>query len=300
MTEDMYRRQENPEPSHRQNALVIGCGGVGAMSAITMACTGAFSNLFLVDGDEFEHSNFNRLPIPLEYKGWNKAEAVADYIEELRPSVNCTVWPHYMESEDDAEKIKYGTSYQKILFAADGLDTNQFMREHFSRYIESNRVLFVGTDGSEMTIRTEPVEWGTGESDGYENVSIYNILQSARCIADLMVKGFNRFGHQDFNELQDDTFTFSLLKAVKRKQHVEGVRDHYEDKYHDVRSEFNEVQEENRELRKKLAIAEGNENDYIRADTGSSMSFTPEERRSKTMREFAIQSNNTEGVVNVS
>lgn len=300
MTEDMYRRQERPQPNQDMNALIIGCGGVGAMSAITMACTGAFSNLFLVDGDEFERSNFNRLPIPLEYEGWNKAEAVADYIEQVRPNVNCTVWPYYMETEEDAEKIKYGTSYQRILFAADGLETNQFMREYFYRYITNERVLFVGTDENEITLRSEPVEWGTGDNDGYANVSIYNILQTARCVADIMIQGIAHYGHSHYRSLDEDTFDFRLLKAINERESAKSMRDHYETEFEKRRSEVWELESEIEELKKDLAAAKGDEEEYIDARGGEEPTYTANLRREKEMRKFAIKSNNKDGVVNVS
>ena len=84
--------------------LAKGCVGIVGLSvghamARTLALEGV-GRLRLIDGDELELSNLNRVPQGLPQLGLSKAEACARAIWELDPFIDIEVWPGRLEPED--------------------------------------------------------------------------------------------------------------------------------------------------------------------------------------------------------
>lgn len=69
-------------------AMIVGVGGTGSWVALLLAMMGT-PRLVLVDPDDVEIHNLNRLPLPLATVGSKKVDAVAQEIERYRPSIHC-------------------------------------------------------------------------------------------------------------------------------------------------------------------------------------------------------------------
>ena len=69
--------------------MVVGVGGVGSWAAIAAAMVMYDGKIILVDNDQLEMSNVNRLPVPAiyAYRSVLKAYAVGDVLRMLRPNI---------------------------------------------------------------------------------------------------------------------------------------------------------------------------------------------------------------------
>ena len=67
------------------HAIVIGCGGTGWYTAMTLAMADLCAQIILYDGDTIEEVNLNRLPVPHGAIGYPKAEVLAAEIVRVRP-----------------------------------------------------------------------------------------------------------------------------------------------------------------------------------------------------------------------
>lgn len=81
-------RQKSLNLSLPRAVAVIGCGGVGSWTALFLALAGV-PKLYLFDHDTVSDSNLNRLPVSPDTINVNKAAAIANRINELRP--NCDI-----------------------------------------------------------------------------------------------------------------------------------------------------------------------------------------------------------------
>lgn len=68
----------------RQLNYIVGCGGVGFWLGIILAMQGQ-ENFVLIDGQQIERSNLNRLPVAPTWIGTNKAIALRRVMRSLRP-----------------------------------------------------------------------------------------------------------------------------------------------------------------------------------------------------------------------
>jgi ubiquitin-like modifier-activating enzyme 5 len=74
-------------------AMIVGVGGLGALSAEIMARVG-FGELVLMDYDELEEANLNRLIYRVDQVGMPKVEALREYLLKANPDVNIITHPH--------------------------------------------------------------------------------------------------------------------------------------------------------------------------------------------------------------
>jgi ubiquitin-like modifier-activating enzyme 5 len=74
-------------------AVVVGVGGLGALTAEIMARVGT-GELVLMDYDKLEEANLNRLIYSADQVGMPKVEAIKDYLIKANPDVKITTYPH--------------------------------------------------------------------------------------------------------------------------------------------------------------------------------------------------------------
>lgn len=63
--------------------VIVGCGGIGFWLGLQLAMLG-YRYFILIDGDNIEYSNLNRLPVPQTWVGINKAVALRKIIRSMR------------------------------------------------------------------------------------------------------------------------------------------------------------------------------------------------------------------------
>lgn len=77
---------------------IIGCGGVGFWLGIILAMQGC-QHFVLIDGQNIERTNLNRLPVPPSWVGTNKAIALRKVMRSMRPVTAIrTVTKHIQEA----------------------------------------------------------------------------------------------------------------------------------------------------------------------------------------------------------
>ena len=86
----------------KSTAAVVGLGGLGGGAAEMLARTGV-GRLILIDGDRFEDSNLNRQFLSrTDRLGGAKADAAAERITQVNPSVSLTVHPTFLTAGNAA------------------------------------------------------------------------------------------------------------------------------------------------------------------------------------------------------
>lgn len=89
-----YSRQEAMDEvlsvNKNTTQIIIGCGGIGFWLGIMLAMNG-YTKFVLIDADNLEPTNLNRIPCPPAWIGTNKAIALRKIISILRPETAITV-----------------------------------------------------------------------------------------------------------------------------------------------------------------------------------------------------------------
>ncbi len=112
-----------PTPSECQERLgeakiaVLGVGGLGGWSALTLACIG-IGEMWLIDGDRVEISNLNRQVLYSEADvGLLKVECAASRLRAFNSGVKITTEARRLESEQDIAEFIAGSDF--VIDAAD-------------------------------------------------------------------------------------------------------------------------------------------------------------------------------------
>jgi bacteriocin biosynthesis cyclodehydratase domain-containing protein len=112
-----------PPPSQCQARLesarivVLGVGGLGGWSALSLACCGV-GEMLLVDGDRVEESNLNRQVLYSEADiGRLKVEAAAERLDAFNSRMRLEARPERVDSEDSVAALIEG--YDLVIDAAD-------------------------------------------------------------------------------------------------------------------------------------------------------------------------------------
>jgi bacteriocin biosynthesis cyclodehydratase domain-containing protein len=112
-----------PTPSQCQARLegarivVLGVGGLGGCSALSLACCGV-GEMLLIDGDRVEESNLNRQILYTEADiGKLKVEAALDRLGEFNSRVRLETLPEAVDSEEAVAAVIEG--YDLVIDAAD-------------------------------------------------------------------------------------------------------------------------------------------------------------------------------------
>jgi molybdopterin/thiamine biosynthesis adenylyltransferase len=153
---EIYVRQEAIKLNKVGSIAVVGCGGIGFWVAKFAAMSG-IEKIVLYDPDVFEEHNLNRIDIPLEALGHNKAQVTKTVVEELRPDCDVKAFPFPLREHlfqrvdwliDCTDKLDSQTENQRIAHATG------------SKYVKA------GYNGTSVTISNSVAEWGEAP-DGY-------------------------------------------------------------------------------------------------------------------------------------
>lgn len=206
---NLYMRQETYNPdNYNWDIVLIGCGGMGSQIAHMLTMANLYRTLFLIDGDEFEQHNMNRVPIPPDNAvGRNKAVALRDHLKSLRPDSNIIDFPYYLEEGDNRIDIHP----QRVIMAAEGEDAHNATRDHFALQIDMGRAIFVGGEQDEIELRSQPLSW-FGEQSGYQDVWVGSTMGGAMATVYAMLNnmgtlqaehgGYNGHAEIELNPLQ--------------------------------------------------------------------------------------------------
>jgi hypothetical protein len=130
--DSLYSRQESLALTIPRSAIVVGLGGTGSHMAWLLAMSGV-PTLALFDYDTLEESNLNRVPLPREYLGLPKAEAMGRWLKALRPELALTI-------EGRASSWSLGTVEGEVLFdCTDRWHT----QEELSKYCKEDKIKYI-------------------------------------------------------------------------------------------------------------------------------------------------------------
>lgn len=157
---DLYSRQQSLNLFIPNEVIVVGLGGTGVWVALFLAMSGV-QHLHLMDDDNLELSNLNRLPFTLDRIGLPKTEAIKELLEAIRPDILVDT---YGKANDMSLEMVDG----RYLFdCTDRASTQAYLkRKAKERAIEYRRV---GYNGLHLTVTDTVPEWSTvdRESVGY-------------------------------------------------------------------------------------------------------------------------------------
>ncbi|MCU1793092.1 ThiF family adenylyltransferase [Pectobacterium polaris] len=105
--EIQQRNRVVPLDLENKKILIIGCGTIGGFVAQLLAKVGVgrgnTGKLVLCDGDFLSPGNLSRHALPATYLGWNKAEALKEYIiRDALGRLNIQMYPHHMEMKEES------------------------------------------------------------------------------------------------------------------------------------------------------------------------------------------------------
>ncbi|QMS85140.1 HesA/MoeB/ThiF family protein [Candidatus Xianfuyuplasma coldseepsis] len=103
---------------HKQNIIVVGCGGIGGYVATQLVRLGV-SKIILVDFDTFDRTNLNRQLYATKHTiGQLKVDVLANELHNIHPAVTITT---YNQSIEDVSPQQL----QGATYLVDGVDTPQ-------------------------------------------------------------------------------------------------------------------------------------------------------------------------------
>lgn len=154
--EDFYKRQEELSINRDQSVTVVGCGGIGFWVSKFLLLSGV-RELFAYDPDKFEEHNLNRIDIPTDLLGTNKADVVKMMATRLRPDTRCITFP-FPYSETTAQNSDW-------LVDCTDKHKSQVINQKVAKN-KGMKYLKAGYDGENFSIHNSVAEWGEAE-DGY-------------------------------------------------------------------------------------------------------------------------------------
>jgi molybdopterin/thiamine biosynthesis adenylyltransferase len=152
----IYDRQEAFKLNTDITVSIVGCGGIGYWVAKLLAMSGV-EKLYLYDADVIEETNLNRLDLPMQTLGMNKAGVVKKVINQLRPNCSTYVLPYRFKETlyTDSDYIVDCTDN----FASQ-LEIQEIAKNKGAIYVKA------GYDGTHISISNSVAEWGESV-DGY-------------------------------------------------------------------------------------------------------------------------------------
>jgi hypothetical protein len=142
---DMYSRQQEMPLTIPNTCTVVGVGGTGLWVAYLLAMCGV-PNLILIDDDNLEVSNLNRLPASENWVGSRKVDVAYELIHLIRPE--CNVTRHSNLRIDEPGKCTYLAGI--VFCCTDNLPSQQLIHAACDR----NGLIFqrVGYDGTILNV----------------------------------------------------------------------------------------------------------------------------------------------------
>ncbi len=188
--------------------VIVGCGGVGTWVAIALAMGGT-ERLTLIDYDNIEEHNLNRLPYSHSSIGRNKAEVLREYLINIRPSAYVIALNQRIEDIIGFINLEYTTVYCCTDTGASQLITWNACnppRNENNYYATTYRR--IGMDGLGLTFSTKkPPEWGDG-NDGYQITASW----SGGC----MVAGALATMHRTWELASEKDYTVELTRLAQQ------------------------------------------------------------------------------------
>ncbi len=118
-------RKELLDKIKKQNILLVGVGGVGGFALEALIRLG-FSNITIVDSDDFEESNLNRqILCTQENLGKSKVEEAKKRALSINPSANIKSIQIFLNEENIEELFKI--NYDYIIDACDTITTKYLL-----------------------------------------------------------------------------------------------------------------------------------------------------------------------------
>lgn len=161
--------------------LILGCGGMGSMTALNLAVSGV-GNFHIVDNDDVDASNLNRSFIFDESSiGLPKVDTVANGIRRLRPEVCITTTQQSIQSRNDIETIINTVNPDYMVMSADKpyLKINLWANEAALNTRTPYSTAGVSEGFASIGPMTIPGETGCFACQGYD---MYDILDAPPAI----------------------------------------------------------------------------------------------------------------------
>jgi len=194
---NFLQRQETIEINADQKVIVCGAGGIGFHVAKMLVMNGV-REIIVFDDDVFEAHNLNRIDIPVEFIGKNKAQTVERMAKMMRPNANIKGF-HYRISPGliDADTDVF-------------IDcTDEFAVQQKNKEVCDEKGIDwfkAGYDGLQMSINSELPSWDTGDTpDGYQITP--SMCMPAIMIACLAVARVLKYPGKEFSSDIEGVFT---------------------------------------------------------------------------------------------
>jgi molybdopterin/thiamine biosynthesis adenylyltransferase len=153
-------------------------GGIGFWVAKFAAMSG-INKIYAFDHDIIEEHNLNRLDLPLNFLGENKAEVAKSICTKLRPDMTFISMPYkYNGQRTDTDWLVDCTDRLKAQEA-----NQKFAKELNIKYFKA------GYDGESFSIHNVVAEWGEIEDNGYTIVPSWvvpAVIVAALAVAKIM------------------------------------------------------------------------------------------------------------------
>jgi len=143
--ETIYDRQNRiPELNIPKVASIVGCGGTGFWTAVFLAMSGV-EELILVDPDNLEMSNLNRLPLEERHSGMKKTVVTKDFIGNIRKTVRIETHENSIFKPEDCTVLR-----GVIFCCTDSLKSQQII----CAYCNKNKLHYqrIGYDGTVLNV----------------------------------------------------------------------------------------------------------------------------------------------------
>ncbi len=162
---------------HDVNILIVGVGGVGAITA-EMLCRSGVGNMTLVDVDIISQSNINRQIIALNSTvGKKKTDVLAERLLDINSSLNLKTIPALLD-ETNTKEIVLAEKYDFVVDAIDTLSP----KVHLIKICVENRIQIISSMGAGAKLHPEKVQ-------------IADISKSYNCtLARMVRKRLTKFG----------------------------------------------------------------------------------------------------------
>lgn len=222
----IYERQRHIEGLNvPQKATIVGCGGTGFWTALLLAMSGT-EELILIDADNIEESNLNRLPIDRSSIGRSKVNELKDLISRLRPDTRIETHKFKIHGVTDCEILR-----GKVFCCTDNLQSQQLI----CAYCKKNDLSYqrVGYDGTILNVsKGFPLSFEDKPVNGYQVTPSW--------VAPAVLAGALAVVSQSYKELMimDDISKINIsgssyvpggIRDVLIEEGIEKVRDNVSD-----------------------------------------------------------------------
>ncbi len=152
---EIYNRQKDIQMNTNIKVCIVGLGGVGFWVSKFLAMSGV-EEFHLFDNDILEVHNLNRLDLPLEALGRNKADLAKIVIGQIRPEAFVKSVPFPFNPDFLSATVDF------MIDCTDKVESQTVIQEYAKKH--SIRYMKVGYDGTHVTIANKVATWG--ESPG--------------------------------------------------------------------------------------------------------------------------------------